>query len=41
MCVLSVCQNGVEVNRIALVIFKLTSVHVGRPGARKDIKYKL
>ena len=31
MCVLSVCQNRVEVNKITLEILKFISVHVGRP----------
>jgi len=41
MCVLSVCENSVEINKIALVIFKFISVHVRRPGARNDVKCKL
>ena len=39
MCVLLVCQNRVEVNKIALVLFKFISVHVERPGARNSVKY--
>jgi len=38
MCMPSVCQNSVEINKIALVIFKFISVHVRRPGARNDVK---
>jgi len=40
MCVLSVCQNMVEVNKIACVIFNFISEHVGHPGAQNDVKYK-
>jgi len=38
--VLSVCKKSIEINKIALVIFKFISVHVRRPGARNDVKWR-
>jgi len=41
MCLLSECQNSVEINKITLLIFKFISVHVRRPGAQNDVKRML